>query len=58
MGPHNAARKIELFMSFGRKLTRHPDHIHVAWEGHSTGELKVFRVAEDRYFVHGEIITG
>jgi hypothetical protein len=58
MEAHQAVKKIELFISFGGKVTVQADRILVAWNAHSEGLLEVFRVSEERYFVHGEITTG
>jgi hypothetical protein len=58
MEVHAAVKKVELFISFGGKVTELADRILVAWSAHSEGLLEVFRVSEERYFVHGEITTG
>jgi hypothetical protein len=54
----NALQQIELFLEFGGQLTSANDHLRVAWSSHSQGELEVFRVGEDLFFLHGEITTG
>ena len=58
MDSQNTIKKIELFISFGGKVISQYNRISVAWTGHSEGELEVFRVGEDKYFLHGEIMTG
>ena len=58
MDSHSALDQIELFLEFGGQLTPADDHLRVTWSSHSEGELEVFRVGEDQFFLHGEITTG
>lgn len=58
MGINEALKKIELFIDFGGEIKLINNQIKVAWSSHSSGELEVFRVGENEFFVHGEIYTG
>ena len=58
MPAKDAVKKVELFLSFGGKLSKHADHLKVHWASHSEGLLEVFRVGDHEFFVHGEISTG
>jgi hypothetical protein len=58
MPAEDAVKKVELFLSFGGKLSKHTDYLKVHWSSHSEGLLEVFRVGDNEFFVHGEISTG
>jgi len=58
MNVNEAIKKVELFIEFGGKTTQYKDHIRVAWQAHSEGELVVYRIGENTYFAHGWIEVG
>ena len=53
-----AIKKVDLFIGFGGKITKPPDHVQVKRQAHSEGELLVYQMGESRYFVHGWINLG
>ena len=58
LGIEQAIKKATLFVDYGGKITQFSDHIQVKWQTHSKGELAVYRIGKDTYFVHGWIEGG
>ena len=57
MSVRDAVERVEPFFQMGT-ITEHGDHIEVAWSQHSAGELVVYRLGQDSYFVHGWLEVG